>query len=74
MTDKTDRELLIETHYEVTSIKQLLKGYNGDIGLCKQVENNSRAITKLWICMAVIVASAGGGSYAIIQTLFKMGG
>jgi len=52
---------------DVREVKTALKGYNGQIGLCKQVENNARAINKIWITLAVIIASCGGGTYGLIQ-------
>ncbi len=74
MAEKLDHELLVEMHQKIIGIEQVLKGYNGDgdTGLCKQVENNSKAITRLWIALAVVIATSGGSSYAIAQKI--MGG
>lgn len=60
--EKSDHDLLVEVH-------TMLLGTNGQGGLARQVEANTKAITKLWIAEAVIVASTGGGAYAIVQKL-----
>ena len=56
---------------ELTEIKQVLKGYNGNTGLCKQVECNTKMINKIWIAIAIIAASTGGGAYGIIQFILR---
>ena len=62
MLEKTDHDLLTEVH-------TVLLGTNGHPGIAKQVERNSRAINKLWIAIAVIASSVGGGIYGIIEIL-----
>jgi len=62
MTDKTDHDLLTEVH-------TVLLGTNGHPGIAKQVERNTRAINKMWICIAVMMSSIGGGVYGIIEIL-----
>ena len=64
----------IEEHLEelladVGDVKVVLKGYNGKKGLCQQVENNTRQIQRIWIILAILVASSGGGAYAITNAL-----
>ena len=54
---------------DIKEIKTALKGYNGQIGLCQQVEKNTKAINKIWICIAVIASSIGGGIYGIVKVL-----
>ena len=65
MPDKTDHDLLTEMH-------TVLLGTNGHNGLCKLVERNTRAINKLWIAIAIIASSVGGGVYGIIDLLKGM--
>jgi len=62
MPEKTDHDKLTEIH-------AVLLGINGNPGLIKLVDRNTKAIQKLWILMAVILASIGGGVYGIIELL-----
>ena len=62
MAEKVDHDLITEMH-------AVLLGTNGHLGLCWQVERNTRAINKLWIAIAVIASSVGGGVYGIIELL-----
>ena len=57
---------------DLTEIKIVLKGYDGTAGLVKQVQNNTRAVNKIWIVIAVLVATAGGGSYGLVQFVLNM--
>ena len=59
---KTDHDLLTEMH-------TVILGTNGHPGLARQVERNTKAINKLWICIVVIASSIGGGIYGIIELL-----
>lgn len=54
-------KLIESTHHAVTEIKTVLKGYNGKQGLCKQVENNSKSINKIWVIFAFIFGVGGLG-------------
>jgi len=56
------------THDDVLEIKVVLKGYNGDEGLVKRVASNTQAINRLWVTIAVMAASSGGG-YGIIRLI-----
>ncbi len=69
MNPKTDRELWEEIHLDVAELKQSLKGYNGQVGLCKQVENHTKQIARLWIVVSVILCTTGGSAYGIIRLL-----
>ena len=69
MTDKTTKKLVEEVKDDVIEIKQALKGYNGQVGLCKQVENNSKQIFKLWIAIVALAVSVGGGIWGIVQAI-----
>ena len=60
--EKTDHDRIIEMH-------AVLLGTNGHLGLCRQVERNSKAINKLWIAVVIIASSVGGGVYGIIELL-----
>jgi len=62
MPEKTDHDLLIEIH-------TVLLGTDGHTGVAKQVERNTKAITKLWIAIVFITSSVGGGIYGIIEIL-----
>jgi len=59
---KSDHDLIIEIH-------TVLLGTNGHNGIANQVERNAKAITKIWICIAIIISSIGGGVYGIIELL-----
>ena len=58
-----------EQKESLVEIKTVLKGYNGNEGLCKKVNNNSKAINKLWIMVAILGTSLGGSAYGIIRAL-----
>ena len=62
MLDKNDHDLITEIH-------TVLLGTNGHPGIAKQVERNVKAINKIWICIAVVMSSVGGGIYGIIEIL-----
>ena len=53
-------DLIAEIHTKVKNIEQVLKGYDGNPGLCKIVESNRKAITKIWIIIAFVL---GGGGF-----------
>lgn len=57
--------------YDISDIKVALKGYNGQEGLCKKVNQNSKSINKVYIYLAILAASTGGGAYGIIQTILN---
>ena len=63
-------DYLKEDHDRLTEIHAVLLGVNGNPGLCKLVERNSKAIQKLWVAVIIIATSVGGGVYGIIE-LFK---
>jgi len=63
MVAKTD-------HDRITEIHAVLLGVNGNMGLCKLVERNTKSIQKLWAAIIIIATSVGGGVYGIIE-LFK---
>uniref|UniRef100_A0A6M3K5M4 Uncharacterized protein n=1 Tax=viral metagenome TaxID=1070528 RepID=A0A6M3K5M4_9ZZZZ len=65
MPGKTDHDRITEMH-------AVLLGTNGHKGLAYQVERNSKAIAKLWVAIAVIASSIGGGVYGIIELLKGM--
>jgi len=56
-------------HDRLTQIHAVLLGVNGNPGLAKLVDRNTKAIQKLWVLMAVILASLCGGVYGIIELL-----
>ena len=62
MPEKTD-------HDKITEIHAVLLGANGHPGIAKQVERNSKAIAKIWICVAIIASSIGGGIYGVFELL-----
>jgi len=59
-------------HDKITEIHTVLLGTNGHNGIAKQVERNAKAITKIWVCIAIIMSSIGGGIYGIIELLRGM--
>jgi hypothetical protein len=56
-------------HDKITEIHAVLLGVNGNPGLCKRVESNTKNINKLWIAVVVIALSTGGGIYGLVQAL-----
>lgn len=74
MTEKTGKQLLENMSTDIAEIKVVLKGYDGDEGLVKKVENNTKQIAKLWIAIAAIIASTGGGTIAIIKAITGING
>ena len=56
-------------HDKITEIHAVLLGADGHPGIAKQVERNTRAITKIWIAVTIIASSVGGGIYGIIELL-----
>lgn len=60
--EKSDHDLLIEVH-------SVLLGSNGQDGLCRQVARNTKAISRLWVILAIIVALSGGGGYALAREI-----
>jgi len=65
MPEMNDHDYIVQMH-------SVLLGVNGSPGLCKMVERNTRAITKLWIAVTIIATSIGGGVYGIIEILKGM--
>ena len=61
-------QLIQETHDKVNGIELVLKGYNGKQGLCWQVDNNTKAINKLWIVLAFL-GGGGGISFGLIKLI-----
>jgi hypothetical protein len=68
---KTDHDLIV-------TIYTILVGENGNPGLCQKVdkiadkvEGNTKKIYILWAAIAVLVAGAGGGGYAVVSNLIQ---
>ena len=59
-----DIDALWETHDEVIAIKNTLG--NGNRGLCRDVAQNTKRITRIEIFLAL---AAGGGGYGISKLL-----
>jgi hypothetical protein len=59
---KTDHDKLTEVHAAII-------GLNGNPGLIKLVDRNTRSIQKLWVAVIVLATSVGGGVYGIIELL-----
>ena len=59
---------------DVVAVKTALKGYDGQVGLCKQVERNSKAIAKLWICIIILALSIGGGTFGLVKAVLAIAG
>ena len=60
MPEKTDHDRLVEVH-------AALLGVNGQGGLNRQVEKNTKAIFKLWCAIIAIGVSIGGGVFGIVK-------
>lgn len=60
---------IAEVKVDVAEIKVALKGYNGQIGLCQQVEKTSVYIKRLTIAVVLIASSLGGGVWGVVQLL-----
>jgi len=72
MSDLTEiKKAIAETKEDVAYIKIALKGYDGQEGLCKKVDRNSRSINKIYISLAVLAATTGGGAYGIIHAILS---
>ncbi len=56
---------------DVAEIKVALKGYNGQIGLCQQLEKNTQHIKRLTVAVVLIAASLGGGVWGAIQLILE---
>ena len=54
---------------DLAEVIVVLKGYNGDAGLCEKVESHTKAINKLWIAVTVIGVSLSGSAYGIVRAL-----
>uniref|UniRef100_A0A6M3KYS2 Uncharacterized protein n=1 Tax=viral metagenome TaxID=1070528 RepID=A0A6M3KYS2_9ZZZZ len=61
MPTKTDHDMIVEMHTVIFKN-----------GLLEQVRKNTKAIGKLWIAVAVIATSIGGGVYGAIELLKGM--
>jgi hypothetical protein len=62
MAEKSDHDLLVEIHGVVL-------GTNGQGGLYRQVKENTKAIFRLWVILAIILAGGGGGGYALTHAV-----
>jgi len=62
-------EHLEQVKQDLDEIKTVLKGYNGNVGLCKQVENHTKSLNKIWIVLAIIAASTSGTGFTIWKVL-----
>uniref|UniRef100_A0A6M3LRG3 Uncharacterized protein n=1 Tax=viral metagenome TaxID=1070528 RepID=A0A6M3LRG3_9ZZZZ len=60
MPEKTDHDRLVEVH-------AALLGVNGQGGLNRQVEKNTKAIFKLWCAIIAIGVSIGGGVFGLVK-------
>jgi hypothetical protein len=59
----------LNDHDMIVQMYSVMLGVNGSPGLCKMVEKNTRAITKLWIAVTIISCSIGGGTYGLIELI-----
>ena len=66
---KEERQKLDETHDTVIQLKTVLIGVNGQEGLVRKVEANSKRSTRNSIIIAAILGSGvlGGGIMGVIQ-------
>lgn len=73
MTDATEQKIS-EIHSDMTEVKktvagieQLLKGYDGQTGVVKQVENHGKQLNKIWLILAVLIPASGGGGFGLFK-------
>lgn len=64
MEEKTDHDRIVEMH-------TVIWGTDGSDGIARQVSRNSKAINKIWIVVAVIVTSIGGGTWGIFELISR---
>ena len=62
-------EQIDKIYDDVHEIIQVLKGYDGQLGLVKRVGSNTKQINKLWLALAVLACSTGGGAFAIVRAI-----
>ena len=62
-------EFTEEEKKRLIQVCDVLLGVNGKHSLIEEVSKNSKAIVKIWILLAVLTASTGGGAFAILQTV-----
>jgi len=67
MLEKTDHDRIIEMH-------AALLGTNGQGGLFRQVEKNTKAIFRIWLAVIVILLSIGGGTFGIVKAVIAISG
>ena len=67
MPAKTDHDRLVEIH-------AVLLGANGQGGVARKVERNSKAIFRIWVAIVVLSVSAGGGAFGIIKAFLAVNG
>ncbi len=72
MADLTTEQMTRDTNERVKGIEQLLRGYNGNPGLCDDVRSNHRRIHKIELILAF--AAGGGGVTASIAGLQRLFG
>ena len=58
-----------KSNNSLIEIATVLKGYNGNPGLCKIVDDNCKSINRIWIALAILGASISGGAYGIVKLL-----
>ena len=62
MTDLTYHDMLVR-------IYSAMFDSNGNPGLCSKVENQGKAIARLWLVLALIIPSSGGAGFAIAMKM-----
>lgn len=66
---KDELDKLEQVHKDIIEIKTVLLGVpnTSDNGLAGDVKRNHSEIKKLWITLAIVVGSVGGGAFGVIQ-------
>lgn len=67
--NKTEKQLLDETHAGMIKIKTVLLGANGDNGICGDVARNSKAISNLKKTLYILIGVLMGVSIVYGGTL-----
>ncbi len=71
MNDEERDAILLKLERQMVEITTVLKGYNGNEGLCDKVDQYGKAIGRLWIAVSVMSVSIGGGAYGVVQALLR---
>ena len=58
-------------HDMIVAMYSAMFDKNGNPGLCSKVEAQGKAITRLWLVLALIIPSSGGAGFAIAMKILE---